>query len=136
MPKALLETGHDRGLVAGLDKDHPTGRQTGLGERWREQILPRDAPQDTPARPGGDSGGPQGGRGAVDRAIGAARHLMQRAERQPSSRQHLVEFGDAEGQDLAPACRPAPEPRDTVPKFGQCKAARGHGHARALVSQF
>ena len=78
----------------------------------------------------GSQGGPKG-----DGTIGAARNFMQRPKRQPSSRQHPVDLGDTEGQDLAPACRAALEPRDAVPKFGQCRAVRGHGHARALVSQ-
>lgn len=58
MAKTFLETGEDRSLVAGLNKDHPAGRQTGLRERGREQVLPRDAPQDAPPHPGDDAGGP------------------------------------------------------------------------------
>ncbi len=44
MAKPFLKAGENGGLVAGLDKDHPAGRQTGLGERGREEILARDAP--------------------------------------------------------------------------------------------
>ena len=135
MAKTFLETGEERSLVAGFDKDHPAGRQTGLGQGWSKEVLSRDAPQNPPACPGSDAGGPEGCRGAVDGTIGAARNFMQRPKRQPSSRQHPVDLGDTEGQDLAPACRAALEPHDAVPKFGQCRAVRGHGHARALVSQ-
>ncbi len=65
--------------------------------------------------------------GPVDSAVGAASNLMQRAERQPSSRQYLVYLGDAEWQDLAPACRATLEPRDAFPKLDDMKVCRAIG---------
>lgn len=118
MAKAFLETGENSRLVAGLDIDHPPGRQPGLGKRGREKILPRDTPQDASPRSGSDAGGPEGGRGAVDGSVGAARDLVQRPKGQPPSRQYPVDRGDAEGQDLTGACRCAFEARDALPKFG------------------
>ena len=58
MTKPFLEAGEDSRLVPGLDIDHPARGQPGLGERGREEILARDAPQDPAARPGSSAGGP------------------------------------------------------------------------------
>lgn len=128
MPKTFLKAGEDRRLVAGLDIDDAAGRQPGLGERGRKEILARNAPQHAPAGPGGDAGRPQGGRGAINRAIGAAGNLMQRAERQPSSRQYPVDLRDAERQHLAPTRCAAFQARHALPEFGQYEMGRGRGH--------
>ncbi len=136
VPKPFLETGEDSRLVASLDIDHPAGWQTGLGERGREEVLARDTPQDPAARPGGDAGGPQGGRSAVDRTVGAAGDFMQRAERQPSSRQYPVNLGDAKWQHLTPTRCPAFQTRHALPEFGQYEMGRGRGHVRRSRLQF
>ena len=87
MPQPFLETGQHRLLVAGLDIDHAVGREAGLGERRREEVLPGDAPQNLARGARGDPGGEQRRGRAIDRAVAAAGHLMQRAERQSASRQ-------------------------------------------------
>jgi hypothetical protein len=61
---------------------------------------------------------------------------MQRPKRQPSSRQHPIDFGDPEGQDLAPARRAAFEARYAFPKFEQYEMGRGRGHVRRSRLQF
>ena len=82
MTQSFLETGQHGLLIGRLDIDHPVGRQPGLSEGRREEILAGDAPKHLAARPGGNSRGEQRRRRAVDRAIAAASHLMQGAERQ------------------------------------------------------
>ncbi len=136
MPKPFLETGEDGRLVASLDIDHPAGGQPGLSERGREEILARDAPQDPTARSGGNAGGPEGRSRAVHCPVGAAGDLMQRTKGQSSSRQHLVDLRDAEGQDLAPTRCGAFQARDTLPKLGQYEMGRGRGHVRRSRLQF
>ncbi len=81
----LLETGEYGLVVAGLDIDDAVRRQTGLRQRRREQIWPRHAPQHLSPHPGSDAGGKQRSRRAMNGAVAATRHLMQRAERQPAS---------------------------------------------------
>ena len=84
--QSFLEAGQDRLLIGRLDIDHPVGRQPGLSEGRREEVLAGDAPQHLAPRPRGNSRGKQRRRRAVDRAIAAAGHLMQSAERQPRPR--------------------------------------------------
>ena len=86
MPQSFLETGQHRLLIGRLDIDHPVGRQPGLSERRREEVLAGDAPQHLAPCPRGNSCGKQRRRRAVDRAIAAAGHLMQGAERQSRPR--------------------------------------------------
>ena len=81
VPQAFLETGQQCLVVTGFDVDDAAGKQAGLGQGRGEQILSRDAPQHLAFGAGCDSGGEQGGRRAVNRAVAATRHLMQRAER-------------------------------------------------------
>ena len=79
--QAFLETGQQRLVVTGFDIHDTAGKQTGLGQGRGEQILSCHAPQHLAFSAGCDSGGEQCGRRAVDRAVAATRHLMQRAER-------------------------------------------------------
>ena len=96
MSQSFLETGQHRFLIRRLDIDHPVGRQPGLSEGRREEILAGDAPKHLAARPGGNSRGEQRRRRAVDRAIAAASHLMQGAERQSPVWQTAVDLLDPE----------------------------------------
>ena len=101
MAQSFLEAGEHRLLVAGLDVDHPGRRQAGLGKRGREQILAGDAPEHLAFGARGDAGGEQRRRRAVDRAVAAARHLVQRAEGKPAAGQHRVDLFHAEGKRRA-----------------------------------
>jgi len=87
---AFLETRQHRFLIAGVDVDDPVRRETDPRQRWREQILPGDAPQDLAFRARRDAGGEEGGRSAVDGGIATSRHFVQRPERQAAARQSAV----------------------------------------------
>ena len=66
--------------------------------------------------------------GAVDRAMAAARHLMQRAERQAAFRQMPVDRLDAEGQHQSPACGRARETLDALSKLLNTGTGNGRAH--------
>ena len=80
-----------------------SGGRPACASPGREEVLPGDAPKNLPACPRRDSGREERRGGAMDCAVATARHLMQRAERQPPSRQAPVDLFDAERQDLAAA---------------------------------
>ena len=86
MAKAFLHTGEHGLVVAGLDIDHSVRDEPRLGDRRREQVGPRDAPEDLAPRARGDPCAEQGGRRAIDGAIAAARDLMKCAKRQSAAR--------------------------------------------------
>ena len=98
MPQPFLEAGEHRLLVAGLDVDDPVRSKPGLGDGRREQVLPGDAPQHLALGPGGDAGGEQRGRRAIDGAVAAAGDLVQRPECQPAAGKAAVDRVDAERQ--------------------------------------
>lgn len=99
MPQTFLEARQRRFLVACFDIDHTIGLQTGLRQRRREQVRPRQAPKDFPLGTRGDSGGEQGSRGAVDCTIAASRHLVQSSQRKAPAWEAPVDMGDPEWQD-------------------------------------
>ena len=98
MPQTLLKARKDRWFVTRVDVDDAIGPETGLGDGGREEILPRDTPQDLAPRARSDSRCEQRGRGTVDRAIAATGDLVQRAERESAFRQMLVNRINAERQ--------------------------------------
>jgi hypothetical protein len=119
MAQALLETGQDRFLVAGLDIDQSAQRQAGLGEGGREEILPDDAPQDFPFGPGRDSCRKESRRRTVDRTIAAAGHLVQGADRKTTFRQNPVYLRDTEREHRSARPSPALEASDACAKLGK-----------------
>ena len=98
MPQSLLEAGEHRWLVTRFQVEDAIGQETGLRDGGREEILPRDAPQDLTPRARGNSRGEQCRRRTVDRAIAATGDLVQGAERQPALRQMLIDGLNAERQ--------------------------------------
>ena len=107
MSQSFLKTCQHRLLVSRFDIDHPVRLEPGRSECRREQILTGHAPQHTPPGPRCDPGGKECSGSAVDRAVIAAGHFMQRAERQSAFRQTLINGLDAERQYRAPVPRPA-----------------------------
>ncbi|MFD2029218.1 hypothetical protein ACFSKM_00640 [Ancylobacter dichloromethanicus] len=141
MAQPLFHAGEQRLLVARFDEDHSARKKPRLGERRCEQILARDAPEHLAARARRDAGGEQGRRGAINRAIPATRHLMQAAERQPSSRKAPVDLRQTERQHFPRTARPAFEALDALAKLGDGtddglrhdeKKAAPRGFARGL----
>ena len=128
VPQTLLETDENRLFVSRLDIDHAVGHEPGLHESRGEEVLPGDAPQHKAAGPGGDSRRKERRGGAVDRAMAAAGHLMQSAERQSASRQMPVDLLDAEGQHHSPACGRAREALDALAKLLDNRKAGGRHH--------
>ena len=103
MPDTFLEAGQHGFLVAGIDIDDPVWTETDLSQSRREQVLPGDAPENFALGPRGDAGREQGGRGAIDRGVAAAGHLMQRPERQTSAGKSVIYGSDPKRQDRAGA---------------------------------
>ena len=98
MAQALLATGQHRLLVLRLCVNDTVRRQTGLGKGRGEQILPDHAPQHRPLAARGNPGCEQGGCGAINRAVAAASHLMQRPQRETAARQMRVNRRQTEWQ--------------------------------------
>ena len=65
---------------------------------------------------------------AIDRAMAAARHLMQSAERQAAFRQMPVDRLEAEGQHQSPAGGRALETPDALAKRFDSRAGDGLAH--------
>jgi hypothetical protein len=85
--QCFFETGQDRFIVSSLDIDHSVRWDPGLCQRWGEQILAPHAPQHVAPPPRRNSGGEERSGSPVDRAISAAGHFVQCAERQAAIRQ-------------------------------------------------
>ena len=71
----------------------------------------------------------------MDRAIAAACHLMQRAQRQSASRQTLVDRLDAEGQHQCPSASCDLEPPDARAKFLDIGTGKGRIHGLGKLAR-
>jgi hypothetical protein len=107
MPQSFFKTCQHRLLVSRFDINHPVRRESGRSECRREQILAGHAPQHATPGPRCDPCGEECSGRPVDRAVTAAGHFMQRAERQSAFRQTLINGLDAERQYRPPVPRPA-----------------------------
>jgi len=87
MPQPFLHAGEDGLVVARLEIDHPVRSEASLCQRRGEQVGAGEAPQHLAACAGGDPTGKQRCGSAIDRAVPAARHLMQRPESEAAARQ-------------------------------------------------
>jgi len=130
MPQTLFKAGQNRRLVAGFDKNDPAGGEAGLRQSRREEVLPRDTPEDAALGSCRYPGCPERCCCPIDRSVGPAGDLMQGPELETPSRKHPVDLSHAEWKDLAPTRRAAFETRDAVPEFGQNDIGRGRGHVR------
>jgi hypothetical protein len=126
--QTLLKAGEHRLVVAGFEIDDAIGFQARLGERRREQVGPRDAPQDFAARPGRNAGRKQRSGRAVDRAIAAASDLMQSTKRESTPRQMSVDFLDAERQHSPPARARALDAPNALSKLLDNRGRGGRTH--------
>ncbi len=99
--QALLHGAENRRFVAGLGEDHALGRQAGLGQGRREEIALAQAPEHWSVGARENTGREARRSGAVQRALRAAGDLMQRAHRQPMSRETLIDRAHTERQDPA-----------------------------------
>ena len=81
-----------------------------------------------------NAGGEQGRRRAVQGAIGSARDLVQRAQRQPAARQPVVDFRHPKGQN--PARNPVPglDPADLFAQGVHLGGGGGHGWNNCIIS--
>lgn len=134
MPQAFLTTGQHRLFIASLEIDDAIRHEPGLREGWSEQVSPCDAPKHPAACPRYDSRCKKRRGRAVNRAIAAARHLMQRAKRQSALREMPVDRLDAEGQHRAPSAGSALEAPDTLSKVFDTGTGdrRSHGLCNGL----
>ena len=122
------QTDEDRLLIARLDIDHAIGHEPGLREGRGEQVLPGETPEHPATQPRSNSRRKERRGGAVDRAMAAAGHLMQRAERQSPTREMLVDRLDAEGQYQSPATGRALEAPDARAKLLETGTGDGCAH--------
>ena len=135
MPQPFLETSEQRFLISRFDINHPVRREPGRSERWREQILAGDAPQHATRGPCRDPCCEECSGSPVCGAVTAARHLMQRAERQPTFRQTLVNGVDAKWQDRPPLPRPALKASNALTKrLDDGSADRGKPGIRLVIA--
>lgn len=114
MAKPFLHAGQHRSVIPGLDMDHPVGPQTCLRDSRGEEIAARQAPQHLSPRPRRDARPEQGRSSPVDRAVSAARYLVQGPERQPAAGKTGIDRGDPEGKHAAFARGPSLDPFDPV----------------------
>jgi hypothetical protein len=126
MTQSFLKTGQQRLLVSGLDIDHPVRREPGRGDCRREQIRAGHAPQHAPPRPRRDPGGKERSGSAVDHAVSAPGHFVQRAKRQSAFRQTLINGPDAERQYRPPMHRPTLKASNALAK----RRHNGNGNRR------
>ncbi len=98
MAQAFFEHAQHALLVASFGVDHPVRVQPGASHGWREQVPLTQAPEHRPRHTGENAGHKQHRRGAVDRALAASGHLVQRSELKPSARQTRVQRRHAKGQ--------------------------------------
>lgn len=101
MPQPFLHTGEHCLLVSDLGIDHPVWVKARLRQRGGEEIAPGHAPEHLSRYARGDAGGEQRGGRAVDRAIAAAGHFVQCAQRQAAARHLAVHRLDPERQHAA-----------------------------------
>ena len=113
-----------------------SGRETDLGQRRREQVLPGDAPQHLALGPRRDAGGEQRGRSAIDGGVAAARDLVQRPKRQPAARKPAVDGLDPERQYRSGAQRRSLKALNLLAKATDCRWLDGdtHGLLNALTT--
>lgn len=133
MAQPFLKAGEQRLFIAGLDMDHPVGRQTSLGDRRGEKIGSGYDPENLafcarcyPRRE-------QRGGGAIDGAIPASGHLMQASQPQTSSRKPAVDRGDTEWQDLARTASTAVHVRNALLELSNDSVYRAIGHVSPVL---
>ena len=125
MPQPFLETGQHIDVRACLDIDGSPCRQTDLLQGRGKYILTGDDPQHLAARTGRDPGAELSGRRTVQGIIPAARHLVQRSQRQPPARQTRIDLAHAKGQHLAASVAMPFETADRSPKRLQARFFMG-----------
>jgi len=86
VPQSLLEAGQDRFLVVSFDIDDAVRLQPCLGDRRREEIGSGNAPQDLAVRSSGDARHKQARYRTINRSGAPSSDLVQRPERQASTR--------------------------------------------------
>jgi len=102
--------------------------QSGLCDCRHEEITPRHHPKHLALGPRDNTRREKCRRRPIHCAVSAARHLMQAAKRQPTSRKPAVDFRYAEGQHLARTTRRAFEAGDALSKFRNDRTGDGFGH--------
>jgi hypothetical protein len=99
-PQSFLEARENVLFLVGFDVDDAVWMQASLRQSRREQIGSRQTPKDLSFGPRDDTGNEQRRCCAVNSIRPTARNLMQRAHRQPTARQPIVDLIDAEIKHL------------------------------------
>jgi hypothetical protein len=111
----FFERPQDVVVARGGDPHDPRRVEPVPGETWAVKIAAFETPQDDAAADSsGDTGGKPGGGGAIFLVGAVPLDFVQRAERQATAGQHLVDRGDAERQhSVAQRARPF-DPPDSI----------------------
>lgn len=94
----LLHGGEHVFFPIALDEDHPVGIKPRLGKCGEEQIRPCQTPDDLTLGACGYTRDEQGRRRTVNGTNTSASEFVQCAASKSSTREHLVDLGDAERQ--------------------------------------
>ena len=112
--QALLHVCQNILFPIGFDEDDAVGMEANLGKSRKEQIRPRQAPDDGAFGARGNAGDTKGCSRTIDGARAAACKLMQRSIGETTTRQGRIDFGNAKGQRSCPLRGSALDRRDAV----------------------
>lgn len=121
-------------LVTSLDIDDPVGAQPDLSNRWREEVLSRDAPENLACGSRDDACCKKGRRCTIDCTIPAACDFMQGSQGQPTTRQVPINDIDPERKDHTLRGRPTFKTSDLLAKLGDHRSVDGLVHFSVRIS--
>lgn len=121
-------------LVAGLDIDDSARAQPNLGDRWREKVLSRDAPENLAFGSGNDTCCKKSCRCTINRPIRAACDFMEGSKRQTATRQVPIDDINPEWQDNPLRGRSAFKPPDRLAKLGDHRIVDSLAHFSVRIS--
>jgi hypothetical protein len=114
-------------LFVGLHEDHPICFQSDLRQRRKEQVRPRQAPDDWSFCAGRDPRRKERRRGSIDGSCSASREFMECAVGQSAPRKNRIYFRHPEFQASDLLHRTALDRADAFSKIGyDVRADSGH----------
>ena len=94
--KRLFHVGSNIFFFVAFDKDDPPGMKASLGERGKEQIRAREAPDDRPLRTSGNPGGKKCCGCTIDGSGTTTREFVECSMGQTAARKDRVDLLDTE----------------------------------------
>ncbi|KFG88634.1 hypothetical protein BV98_003468 [Sphingobium herbicidovorans NBRC 16415] len=117
MAQAFFHREQDIGVAARLDMDHAVGVQSREMQGRGEQVVPAQAPENSPFGPREDAG-EEDRRARIVGELGASGYLVERAGRDSAARESRIDRLDAERKHLVPRAH-AFDPRNFGAKIGE-----------------